>query len=467
MRCILQVSLLFAALLWLMSPAFGQHATRVFASKPDSSAFYENEALLFSLDPRPANDHFRDSVIAVQQMFLQNSFIGWKYDYEPSPEYVPYDALVNHKINLAEVKKLSISNREHRLPGLVFQCVNLEELELLNTHLARIPRRLNRLGRLNSLRICNNQSAGKLRLGNNAHVTSLAIRSDQPGKCPTKFRKFSALDSLDLARNFLVSFPRIAQNTRLRKLILSENSLTLEGLRVKRNESLQLLYLRKNKIQVVPDAVGNFAGLKDLSLNHNQIRKVEDGIRNLHHLEELSFYQNKLTAIPGGIFDLTGLREIDFYFNEIERLDSQIVNLKNLEILYLANNCLYSLPENLGDLPRVQELYLHHNRISYFPTSIGNLAALKILRFNDNFFAEFPEQLTKLSNLENMDFSRNRIQWLPSDVGAYPKLKLLVMTENPWDDPDAILALAGILRAKGTTVLLDSGEEKQGDAGQR
>lgn len=70
MRCVFPGSPVFAALLLLIVPAFGQHATRVFGSKSDSSSFYKNEALLRSLSPRPGDDHFRDSLTAVQRTMV-------------------------------------------------------------------------------------------------------------------------------------------------------------------------------------------------------------------------------------------------------------------------------------------------------------------------------------------------------------------------------------------------------------
>jgi Leucine-rich repeat (LRR) protein len=445
------------ALILIMQQALSQDAIPVFRSKSDSSAYYSNREAMRYHDPLSKRKIRMDSLWEVQQLILRTGILGWRYTYRPDKTFVQFQELIEKRIDPRSIKKLSIVGYTGKtLPIELFACKNLEELELINTKLEKIPKRMNRLSKLRSVEIYNNHSTKKLRLARNTHVTFLKLRSDQPAKTPANFAKFKALDSLDLSRNFLTAFPVVSRNKNLRQLVLSENNLTLENLEVKRNETLQGLYLRRNKIQILPDAIGNFTGLKKLSLNYNEIKEVKDGIANLQNLEELSLYQNKLTGFPNSFYALKNLKVIDLYYNQIEKIEDHITNLSNLEILYLANNRIHSLSDNIGNLPNLRELYLHHNRISYFPSGFAKLATLKVLRLNDNYFAAFPDQILSLKNLENLDISRNRLQNIPTDFGAYEKLQLLVMTENPWEDKDTITAFAKKMRSNGTLVHLNS-----------
>lgn len=433
-----------------------QEAAPVFKSKADSTAYYKNQSAMLQYSPLAAKRTRMDSLWSIQQNILRNGILGWRYVYRPDKSFLQFSDL-KIQSDPAAVKKLSISDFDGRkLPRELFNCTNIEELELINTRIDKIPKQLNRLTRLRSIEIYNNHPQKRLRLSRNTRITFLRIRSDQPGRTPISYKKFKALDSLDLSRNFLTIFPVIDKNKYLRQLVLSENNLTLERLKLKPNESLQALFLRKNKIQVLPSEIGKLEGLRKLSLNLNEITTLEDGIAGLQKLEELSLYQNKLTAIPKICYQLPRLKVIDLYYNQIQRIDEEISNLKALEILYLANNRIHTLPDNIGDLRNLGELYLHHNHISHLPASLSQISTLRVLRINDNSFADFPDPILSLRNLENLDISRNRLQSLPSDIVYFKKLELLVMTENPWEDSDSITAFAKEMRSKGTLVHLNS-----------
>jgi Leucine-rich repeat (LRR) protein len=456
MNIITKKTLVAIVLLLFVKHGFSQESVPVFKSKSDSSTYYSTLELMRNHNPLSTKRVRMDSLWEIQQSIMKNGILGWQYVYKADKTFVPVKTLINKEIDPTSVKKLSIENfAGKKIPAEVFACKNLEELELVNTNIRKIPKKLNGLSKLYALEIYNNQSPKKLRLSKNSHITFLKIRNNKPGRTPSNFRKFPALDSLDLCRNFLKSFPNIDKNTALRKLVLSENNLTLENFKVKTNESLQTLYIRKNKIQVVPDEIGNFKALKKLSFNYNEIIEIKNGIANLQGLEELSLYQNKLSKIPKSLYQLKSLKEIDLYYNQIERIEDEIANLKKLEILYLSNNRVHTLSDNIGELANLRELYLHHNRVSHFPATLSKLSKLKVLRFNDNSFAAFPDPILSLQNLENLDMSRNQLQTIPSEFGTYKKLQLLIMSENPWEDKDTMSAFATKMRSNGTTVQLN------------
>jgi Leucine-rich repeat (LRR) protein len=452
-----RIGSLFFALFFIAPTAFAQDAVPVFRSKSDSVAYFSNQNAMRNHDPLAPRLIRMDSLWEVHQRITRTGILGWKYIYKPDQSFVSLEDLLAGKVAPGEVKKLSVADYDgKKIPSVLFECHALEELEFINTNIKKLPRHLNKLKNLHAIELYNNKPSGRLRLSSNNHVTFLKFRSDAPQKVPLDFRKFTALDSLDLSRNFLTEFPVIDHNKNLKQLVLTDNNLTLKNLKLNQNNTLQCLYVRRNKIEILPDAIGNLTALRKLSFNYNEIREVHDGLGRLQNLEELSLYQNKLTSIPKSLYQLKNLKFVDLYYNQIEKIDDPISNLTKLEILYAANNRIFSLSENIGELTNLKELYIHHNRISYFPTSISRLTSLKVLRFNDNYFAAFPDPILSLKNLENLDISRNRLQNIPVEFESYENLRILVMTENPWEDHETITAFAKRMRSHGTTVHLNS-----------
>jgi Leucine-rich repeat (LRR) protein len=455
----MKIIVIFGLYSLLFLSATAQPRERVFRTAEDSIAFERIEIFLRSLLNPQDQREVADSLMTIRSAIVDRAFLGWRRHYKPNGSFTSYDDLVKGAVPPAEIHNLSISGPHIRkLPKALYDCSNLSTLELVNTAIAKVPRKLNKLRSLTAVSIYNNHSNRALKLARNNTIRFLKMRSADLGQCATNLSPLRALDSADLGENFLTHFPRLARRHHVRELILNENLITMEGLKVHRNESLEVLHIRRNKIEHIPNALANFVNLRKLTFNHNAIKSIGEDIAKLSRLEELSLYQNKLASIPACIYRLEALKEIDLYYNNIEKVDDAIGNLTKLNVLYLANNNIHTLPEKLGSLTQLRELYVHHNRISLFPNSLANLSSLQILRFNDNFFAEFPTQVLVLKNLNNLDCSNNNIQELPASLIDLAKLQMLIIRGNPWLDKDKVEELATRLRARGTRVNLSGGE---------
>jgi Leucine-rich repeat (LRR) protein len=363
----------------------------------------------------------------------------------------------------SEVRKLSIpGNGRSELPDSLFLCKNLEELELVNWKIERLPRRLKRLSHLREIAILNNQPKGHLKLSRNKSIKELNIRGDEAnGHLPRHYRALRNLETLDLSRNNLTQFPKLSGSRDLKKVVLLFNDLTLDDLNGRQPSSILEINFANNKIKSVPASIAEFKSVKKLNFSNNQIDSVSPRIGSLKELEELAFYKNRLTSIPPAVYELPRLRVIDLYYNDISQADARLCQMKSLEILYLANNRLYTLPNNLGQLAGLKELYLHHNRLSNLPESVGEMKSLTVLRVNDNQLLEFPEFIHGLEGLQNLDISHNQIQALAMNDFAFRNLKIFSLVGNPWDEPtrQALPAFAEKLRQNKTVVHLNSFEE--------
>jgi leucine-rich repeat protein SHOC2 len=444
------------ALAQRLMPTYNSNAIPVFEQKQDSIRY---SGLLVTIRDLSSQPDTRPTMVVLdslmdEEMVLRKKIIGYRLLFRSTRSFTTLADLREHRVKPADVTQLSVAEfAGPSLPVEVFECVNLKELELVNTYIRSLPSALNQLTHLESIYVYNNASGRPLKLGKNHHVRQLVLQGMTSQNLPRSYRRFARLDSLELSRNIgLRNFPRVAGNRNLVKLNLLENILTLNDLK-RGNPSLQELNLSRNKIQRVPAAMGKFPALRKLILNANQIETVDPAIARLTRLENLGFYQNNLTAIPAGVLSLGNLRSIDMYYNKLTSLDPAIGGLKNLRVLYLSYNNLSELPASIGQLSGLQELYVHDNKLKSIPASINNLTRLRVLRINNNFLNVLPDALAPLQQLENLDVSRNYLYAFPDNWAKLPKLQVLGLMNNPWDNKEALEKIAETLRGKGVTCL--------------
>lgn len=452
---------LVASLLLITVTSYTQDRIPVFRNSEDSATYFQIQKM-FNPDSRakvilaPTIAHLdsmrlaHDSLAAVQQTILMRSLVRWKYAYKADPDFTSLDDLLQKRVKPSNVSRLSIAGyKGKKLPKEIKACSQLKELELVNTSVERLQG-LNKFRDLRAVYVYDNSSSKPLKLGRSKRITILKMEGNDPEKLPVTFKKFKNLDSLDLSKNSLTTFPSIHKNKKLKVLSLSDNLLTLNDADIRPNNYLERLYLRNNKITTVPAALSNLAALKEVSFAINEIENIEQGFERLKKLENISFYKNKLKTAP--LYQLNSLKEIDLYFNQISAIGPAIANLQHLEILYLSHNHLSSLPEAVTQLPQLRELYAHHNLLTTLPQGIGDLEKLTVLRINHNIFSNFPSSLLQLDQLEVLDLGYNRLGMLPGPLPGLDKLQFLAITENPWNDKDEIVLISQALRQRGVNV---------------
>lgn len=442
-------------LLMIGLSAYGQLSIPLFSNTQDSIQYAQIQAELqkaFASEPSSTKAQKVDSLFKLQ-LALRDKIIGYKTIYQPDKSFTQLQDILDGKVSAATVSKLSIANNASRkIPGAVRQCKNLTEIELVNTRIKKLPKSLDKLANLKAIYIYNNVTKTSLKLKRNTHVTQLLLRGMTEQSLPSDYANFAALEELNLSQNIGLShFPNVYQNSKLKKINLIDNQVTLDDLKPS-SLNLEELILQRNKITRVPAAIGNLTELKKLSFNYNNISSVE-GIDKLQKLEELSFYQNKLTEIPAGVYALTNLKSIDLYHNEISKIDDRIADMRNLEILYLSNNQLSTLPETVGNLSKLRELYLSNNKLFVLPGSLRNLTNLTTLRVNQNKLSDFPEFIFDIPAIENLDVSSNSIRLIPEKVAGLSTLKIFIFGDNPVNKEEVNLQkIIETLQSRGTIV---------------
>lgn len=459
-------TLVIALLFTLTSAVKAQISSPVFANKKDSVDYVQVQAALreiFQQDPQNPSfqKHEFDSLMKLSNM-LRSKVIGFKTIYKPNDAFTDYRDMVEKRTDPASVTQLSFSNNSFKkFPKEIYACTNLEELELVNARVKRLPKKLGKLNQLKSIYVYNHTSKSRLRFGKNLTTEELLIRGTEAARLPKKYKALASLRELDLTANIgLNQFPNISRNNKLNKLNLLNNQLTLTDIEKIKHATLEELNLLNNKITQVPASIANFPSLKKLVFSNNPIVDVDPAIGQLNKLEELAFYNCKLTELSKGIEELENLRQIDLYYNQLTTLSIDLSKLKKLEILYLSNNELTSLSESIGQLSSLQELYLSHNKLNYLPKSLSNLSQLKVLRVNNNALTSFPYEILALKNLENLDISRTNLYGIPEELSLFENLQIFALTGNTWERNDDIIRIAEVLRKKGTVVHLNTLENE-------
>jgi Leucine-rich repeat (LRR) protein len=424
----------------IFGPSFGQlprfgnsTSVPVYRSAEDSIKGAQLHALVqqFMFSKEKNAGRRMDSVFRVREEFLKKAVLRYRTVYFATRGYVKLDSL--RKMNdFSTVTNVSLE-WVTSLPPEIWNCTNLEVLEIINGRLSKLPD-LSALRKLKIVYLFNNVSKRRLKISPNANITNLTIRGDHPDKLPRSYRNLPALLKLDLEENQLTKFPNGARkNKKLIEFNVQRNLLTLKG-KIKQHPYLQQLGLQNNVIEHVPSSIANFPALKKLNFNSNKIITVDNAIQALQKLEFISFYKNNLPEIPLGVYKLSSLREIDLFHNQIEKLEPEKANWQNLTTLYLSHNKLLDVPETISRFKSLEGLYLWDNRIGKLPKNIGTLQKLKFVRVNNNYLKVLPESLMALKDLEELDCSRNFITHMPPGIFDFRNLKIIAFTNNPWDE---------------------------------
>jgi Leucine-rich repeat (LRR) protein len=202
----------------------------IFKNKADSILYEKvDRAIPQEMSVSINNTAKLDSLLALARQ-LRERIIGYRKVFIPNRGFFFYDSLpfITDKSN---IQRISISGlKARRVPEAILACKNLVELELVNTSIKKIQRKLKRLSHLKAIYVYNNQPAsGALVLKKNTTVTNLLIRGDKPKKLPQNYSSFRSLIALDLAQNALTYFPNgTSKNKKLAELILNNNGITLE-----------------------------------------------------------------------------------------------------------------------------------------------------------------------------------------------------------------------------------------------
>lgn len=359
------------------------------------------------------------------------------------------------------------------LPNWVYECKNLEELNISGNLFTKLPQELVKLEKLKKIRWADNlkplekhadltllqQNKGTregflylmklkielartkislqeliLELPNLPQVKYLDISGNELRKLPKSLKKLKNLETLLIKRNKLTELPKLKGCKELDSIYFDENEIVFtEKTKFRTYKRIKVLSLVLNKIDRIPAKIRNLKVVRNLSFSNNQIitENVSSELATLQNLQQLSFYRNKLSTIPTSVFALSQLQELDVYHNTIDSISSDIANLKQLKVLALSYNHIKYLPKEIEKLTNLEHIYLNYNQLSEFTQDFSQCEKLQSFHAHHNQIRKFPNSLIALKNLQQIELYNNSLTNLPTTLWQMPNLKELYIYDNP------------------------------------
>jgi Leucine-rich repeat (LRR) protein len=246
------------------------------------------------------------------------------------------------KFEFLRILNLS-SNRFTRMPMVLFEIAELEELDMSFNDLSEIPDEIGQLVKLRRLWLFGNQ------LGPNL---------------PKTMSKLNRLQTLDIRRNNILSLDAVNDLRALKELLVDYNSdLVLNN----SFKSLKVASFLKCKITSI-NIQGTGSTLTSLDMSSNKLSNLDSALfEHMQSLETLKLDNNSISSMPG-----------------------EIGTLKRLKYLSISNNLLSSLPEEVGQMEALLELDVHGNNLSELPVAIWK-CSLATLNASSNVLESFPD----------------------------------------------------------------------------
>ena len=241
------------------------------------------------------------------------------------------------------------------------------------------------------------------------------------------------LESLDLSSNELDELPGLSPLSRLKRLLIPKNNLTIIN-SLPELKNLEHLDISYNNFDWSQDTLFNIKTLKTLKAfnTNNYSYKPANKFGQLTQLEALYLGDCCFTNpdFLEAIFQLPNLQHLEISRAVLGKIPDSFSKNSALTILILKECAIQELPLSIGHLNKLWLLDLARNPISQLPTSIGKLEQLAYLNLYDNELLELPQELCDLMTLKDLNISSNKLNSLPKRISRLTNLELLNASDN-------------------------------------
>lgn len=221
-----------------------------------------------------------------------------------------------------------------QLPELVIS--HLRQLDLSGNQLTQLPPALGQLHNLQELNLGFNrfQSVPDVIWTMRSHLEMLNLCKNQlTGDVPLEFRQMTALKSLKLAGNQLISISGLVLGSlsQLETLVLGSEC------------------VGGNLLTNLPAELGSLTALKRLEVTDNQLVELPEELGRLQSLEILNVSNNRIGYLPDTVGRLTRLCSLTIARNRVRKLPETLCYLDDLQMLDASNNNLQYLTHSVAD----------------------------------------------------------------------------------------------------------------------
>ncbi|XP_069115691.1 leucine-rich repeat serine/threonine-protein kinase 2-like isoform X2 [Argopecten irradians] len=265
-------------------------------------------------------------------------------------------------------------------------------------------------------------------------LEGLDVRSNILTVFPSQALKCPLLSVLDLSYNKLQAVAGIDQNTTLKELYLSHNSLgQISPTLTAQLQGLEVLLLSSNNIQELPETSLGMEMLQTLNLSDNHIPFIPDNfLVGCPRLENLELSNNGLGRLPSEtiVTELPRLAKLKLARNQLQEkepfyIPKLILELPSLRSVDLSNNGLVGIPApQHWKSTMLKEVLLCQNNITKLNLDGAKAwSKLEALNVSNNNIGELPKEIGQLTSLTSLDISYNKsLTSLPDELGRCSKM---------------------------------------------
>ena len=227
---------------------------------------------------------------------------------------------------LPNLKRLNLmANRLTEDSVFFTRNTNLLSINIQKNSLTSIPKSVRQNRRLESLWLGNNDLADVtmkpligLRQLNDLNLYNAGLT-----RIPRNIKRLKHLTVLDLYYNKFTELPRqLGRLKRLEQLALSHNTLTELPAGLTKLRQLQQLYIHHNQLSQLPASMGKLSKLRVLNISNNAITVVPPVLATLPALEELNLGRNNIQELPIFLSTMTRLKRVFLRANPITEQDA-------------------------------------------------------------------------------------------------------------------------------------------------
>lgn len=257
--------------------------------------------------------------------------------------------------NLRELHLSGNLNSENNKMIALKSLKELRHLKILKikSNLCKIPSYINDVAHHLTKLIIHNDGTKLVvnDLENMVNLNDLELENCKLEKLPSVIFKLTNLQRLDLKSNDIWSVEDIIHFQQLKQLTclrLWHNNITSVPNTISFIRNLEQLFLSNNKLRTLPSGIFKLKKLRILDVSHNSVRVLSKEIGQLEVLQTLVISYNALETLPLQLFNCMKLKSLNLSNNSLSVLPTEVGQLSQLTHLGLIGNCLDSLPPQIA-----------------------------------------------------------------------------------------------------------------------
>lgn len=223
------------------------------------------------------------------------------------------------------------------LPAALFDCKELQEVNVFNNRVARMPASI-ASSTLRELNVGSNRLTSLPDVSRCTSIVRIAAQMNALAACPPLDAIAGTLVTLQLNENKLTMFPSLGDAARLETIDLSKNAITSLPDSIGACTALVTLNMRQNAVAAIPSGIARCARLEVLNAEMNAITSVAVEVGACRALKTLLLSRNGVTRLPRSILSCPALARVTLEGCPLEAGDEDVLDiLRAVKKLCAAN----------------------------------------------------------------------------------------------------------------------------------